>query len=237
MAYDEERVRGYWSRAFGVDEAALRTPGVTVLQRPTVGDGVFSVPAVAAVRLGDAVVVVCPEAVADLLPRQPDAWSTVAGLRTLLELLATREPRPVGVATLSYAGAAPEVETRGVRSPTAEALERLYEQCAPDEVAESGIVSIDERLARYDSEGHVQAVSGFEVWDATVGHVCVLAAPAARGTGVAREVADAATTAALERGLVPQARCRIGNAASASLALRLGYEVAGAQLTLVLDSG
>ena len=153
---------------------------------------------------------------------------------TLLAL-AGSSGRLVGEATLSFtdtyvAGSWTSVEV----DDDPDAIDELERRCPPDDVLEVGLAQFDWRFVVRDDSDHPVAGAGLQEWEQILGHLGVLTAPDARGRGWATRAAAVATNEALDRGLVPQWRCRTGNTAFAALAVKLGYQVLGRQATVLL---
>lgn len=78
--------------------------------------------------------------------------------------------------------------------------------------------------------GEVVAAAGYVIWPRSVAHVCVLVAPHRRGRRLARTVASAAVSHALDAGLLPQWRAR--PYPSRRVAAALGFRELGTQLSV-----
>ena len=115
-----------------------------------------------------------------------------------------------------------------------EALADLDHRCPPDDVAEVGLASMGWRFVALAEDETAVAGAGFDEKQHILAQLGVLAAPDQRGRGWGRRAAALAVNEALDRGLVPQWRARVGNAASQALARRLGFEVVGDQTTVLL---
>jgi GNAT superfamily N-acetyltransferase len=97
---------------------------------------------------------------------------------------------------------------------------------------EAGIASCTSPLFCVTDGDDLLAASGYRVWSGELAHLSVLVAPEARGRGLGRAVAGAATGHALSSGLLGQ--WRAVPAASQAVAAALGYEPRGRQVSLRL---
>jgi GNAT superfamily N-acetyltransferase len=77
----------------------------------------------------------------------------------------------------------------------------------------------------------VVAAAGYRPWLDRLAHLSVLTRTGYRGRGLATMVAAAAISHAQAAGLTPQWRALVGNAASLAIATRLGFVVAGEQIS------
>jgi RimJ/RimL family protein N-acetyltransferase len=104
----------------------------------------------------------------------------------------------------------------------------------PDaESAESGIAELTSEVFVVSRRGRVVAAAGWRRWPDDVAHLGVLTAPQARGRGLGRAVASAATAHALEAHLLPQWRAR--PEPSRRIANSLGFQELGAQISIRLN--
>lgn len=177
----------------------------------------------------------------------------LARLSLLMRLGSDHGARPLGVAELSYAES--RVEHAELVSTQDEAsVSALEAACTPEDVDEVGLGQMPHRWvvlapagsndgslgsAGHDhddsAEGVPLAGSGYVVWEGLLAHMGVLASPHARGRGYGVLAGAVGTNAALEAGLIPQWRSRIGNEASKRVAQVLGYEPVGTQTTVFVD--
>ncbi|MFS0699235.1 GNAT family N-acetyltransferase [Cellulomonas sp. 179-A 4D5 NHS] len=111
-------------------------------------------------------------------------------------------------------------------------LRALLDRVAPDDADESGVAELTSPAFALRRAGVVVAAAGFRAWPGDVAHLSVLSAPEVRGLGYGRLVARAATTAALDAGLLPQWRARVEP--SQRIARSLGYRDLGSQLSVRL---
>ncbi|WP_432540717.1 GNAT family N-acetyltransferase [Kineococcus sp. SYSU DK002] len=121
------------------------------------------------------------------------------------------------------------VRAFGVADPL---VQELVAACSPDDAAEAAIDTLTSPAFVVLREGTVLAVAGYEQWPSSIAHLCVLTHPVARGAGLARVAAAAATEDAVRAGLLPQWRAR--PAASQRVARALGYQSLGHQLSVRL---
>lgn len=111
-------------------------------------------------------------------------------------------------------------------------LRTLLHRVEADDVDESGVAELTSPAYVLRRAGAVVAAAGFRAWPGDVAHLSVLSAPEVRGLGYGRLVARAATTAALDAGLLPQWRARVEP--SQRIARSLGYRDLGSQLSVRL---
>lgn len=112
------------------------------------------------------------------------------------------------------------------------AVRALLDHVDADDADESGLAELTSPAFTLRRAGDVVAAAGYRTWPGDVAHLSVLTAPEVRGQGLGRLVARAATTAALDAGLLPQWRARV--APSQRIARSLGYHDLGSQLSVRL---
>jgi GNAT superfamily N-acetyltransferase len=145
---------------------------------------------------------------------------------TDLAYLLTALPAGLSDSTLAAASSARPLD---VTSPL---LQELLAACSPEDAAEAAIDTLTSPAFVVVRDGAALAVAGYEQWPGSIAHLCVLTHPAARGAGLARVVAAAATDHAVRAGLLPQWRAR--PTASQRVAHALGYQSLGHQLSVRL---
>ncbi|MBG0566390.1 GNAT family N-acetyltransferase [Actinoplanes aureus] len=101
-----------------------------------------------------------------------------------------------------------------------------------EDADESGLAEITSPAFVVRTGSEVIAAAGYRTWPCSTAHVSVLTVPAKRGRGLARTVAAAAVTHALDGGLLPQWRARPD--ASRRVARALGFRELGSQLSICL---
>ncbi|WP_343244728.1 GNAT family N-acetyltransferase [Streptomyces sp. SID11385] len=223
--------RGLWAELAGVPgEFPSATGEVRVAVAPD--SGLCPRGWVGMVTLGGATLVTVPdEATGELL--HGERIFTESALRGRLAVASV-----LGPATLSYVSraafspVAPDalrVEQLTVSQANLGELERVPGE---EDAAEADLGGITSPAFVIRAHGRPLAAAGYARWPHRTAHLCVLTAPAARGRGLARTVASAATAHALAAGLLPQWRAR--PLASCRVAAALGYEELGAQLSLRL---
>ena len=158
-------------------------------------------------------------------------------LESLIAALGNEVDVIVGEARLAYADdETPRlVSTAGVIEvgDDDDALMALEAASAPSEWRESSADEPCDRRFGVVREGSLLAVSTVSVWDDALGHVGVFTAAHARGLGLAGEVGSAAVDTAPARGCIPQsARPHRQRRASARVAVKLGFEPLGRQMTV-----
>lgn len=192
------------------------------------------------VRIGNAAVVTAPDA------RSAEALGEAVRILSYEELtdpvrlgVALSGTAPVldvlGPAALCYleGGRDAFVHARGTVERAAadgDALKALLATAGKDDADESGLDEISSPAFLLVDGGDVVAAAGYLSWPRSVAHLCVLVAPHHRGRGLARIVASAAVSHALDAGLLPQWRAR--PYPSRRVAAALGFRELGAQLSV-----
>ncbi|WP_330314542.1 GNAT family N-acetyltransferase [Streptomyces sp. NBC_00523] len=232
------RARRLWETLAGVPAPAAPDGAPVVV---TASASALCPPAwVGTVLLGDAALVTAPtDAAADEVRRALKAVPT----RELAEPEAIRRELSVaevlGPATLAYLAAGdfrpyepPDVTVTTLPAGDPELL-RLLGSVSEEDAGECGLDEITSPafVVREDATGLI-AAAGYEAWPGETAHLCVLTAPGARGRGLARAVASAATHHALAADRLPQWRAR--PEASRRVARALGYRELGRQLSVRL---
>ncbi|WP_416968869.1 GNAT family N-acetyltransferase [Streptomyces sp. 4F14] len=219
------RVRGLWEGLAGSGARFPADGGTQVVVSP--GSRLCPPAWVGAVRIGDSALVTAPdEATARRIPADFEA------LRPTGEAggMPGSARDALGPAALAYLppGGLRVTATAAVATP--EAVRRLLETVGAEDANESGLADTDSPVFAVRSGSRLLAAAGYEVWPASTAHMCVLAAPEARGRGLATEAAAAAVRHALDAGLLPQWRARVG--ASRRVAERLGFREVGEQMSV-----
>ncbi|MDW5328032.1 GNAT family N-acetyltransferase [Plantactinospora sp. KLBMP9567] len=189
------------------------------------------------VALEDAVIATAPDRdVAETVRRALNDLPTAA----MTDPVRVRGMLPVdktlGPATLAYCDAAsfrPADSTTVEMIPADHAdLETLLARVPADDADESGLAEITSPAFVVRTATEVTAAAGYRLWPGNTAQISVLAAPAERGRGLARVVATAAITNALQSDLLPQWRAR--PEASRRVARALGFHELGSQLSIRL---
>ncbi|NUV98292.1 GNAT family N-acetyltransferase [Streptomyces sp. CAI 127] len=230
------RARALWQELAAEPDAAFGTPG-----RPTVlvAPGLALAPPswVGVVTVGDGALITAPTDLAADASRTALTGLTTAALTdpatvarrlpvadtlgpAALGYLAPDALRPIGRTTAATARLSPEHV----------ALRALLAEVGPSDAGESGLGDVTSPVFVVRVGTEVLAAAGYEPWPRDTAHLCVLTAPHARGRGLARQVAHAATAHALAAGLLPQWRAR--PPASRRVARALGYREVGRQLSV-----
>ncbi|WP_328903598.1 GNAT family N-acetyltransferase [Streptomyces sp. NBC_00441] len=232
------RVRRLWETLAGVPVPSAPDGGPVVVTAPA---SALCPPAwVGTVLLGDTALVTAPtDATVDEMRRALKAVPT----RELAEPDAVRRELPVadvlGPATLAYLSPddfrpyePPDVTVTTLPADHPELL-RLLASVSEEDAGECGLDEITSPafVVREDAAGLV-AAAGYTDWPGETAHLCVLTVPGARGRGLARAVASAATHHALAADRLPQWRAR--PEASRRVARALGYRELGSQLSVRL---
>ncbi|GJF32427.1 hypothetical protein KNE206_51270 [Kitasatospora sp. NE20-6] len=231
------RARGLWEGLAAAPVSFAPVGGVDVVVSPE--SGMCPAGWVGLVSLGGSAIVTAPgeraaAIVRDALEVLPVAAVTDAdAVRGVLPVA-----RVLGPAMLAYLS--PDA-FRPVR-PGAQAVEQLpgehpdlrrLEQLAGEEdTGEAGLREITSPAFVLREGGEVVAAAGYRSWPGRTAHISVLTAPAWRGRGLARVTGSATAAHALAVGLLPQ--WRAGVPASRRVAVALGFEELGAQLSIEL---
>ncbi|GAA1070740.1 hypothetical protein GCM10009665_78460 [Kitasatospora nipponensis] len=235
------RAQRLWTVLAGVPSTAY--PGAPVTVEVAPGSGLCPPGWAGVVRLGDTALLTAPtEAVAEQL-RRAAAVLTAAALADPLRLGALAPPREVlGPARLGYLSAELFRPVTGparavVALPAGHrAIQELLARAGQEDRDECGLADVTSPVftvvdgERADGAPVAVAACGYRSWPGGAAHLCVLTDPAHRSRGLARQVASAAVTHALEAGLLPQWRAR--PAASRRVARALGFRELGEQLSL-----
>ncbi|MFJ9320174.1 GNAT family N-acetyltransferase [Streptomyces globisporus] len=230
------RARALWQELAAAPGAAFGTHGrPTVLVAP---DSALAPPSwVGVVAVGDAALITAPTDRAANSVRSALTGLTTAALTdpaTVARLLPVADT--LGPAVLGYL--APDALRPVGRTatlttalpPEHASLRALLAEAGPSDAGESGLEAVTSPVFVVRDGTEVLAAAGYEHWTRDTAHLCVLTAPDARGRGLARQVAHAATEHALAAGLLPQWRAR--PPASRRVARALGYREAGRQLSV-----
>jgi len=189
------------------------------------------------IALGNALIATAPDhEVAETVQRALNDLPTAA----MTDPATMRDTLPVdatlGPATLAYcdtASSRPADSTTVQTMPAGHAdLETLLARVPPDDADESGLAEITSPTFVVRTATEVVAAAGYRTWPGDTAHIGVLTAPAERGRGLARVVATAAITNALQSDLLPQWRAR--PEASRRVARALGFQELGSQLSIHL---
>jgi hypothetical protein len=165
-----------------------------------------------------------------------------AGLADEHELLRRCDGHPVrliGQATLAYTDSYVKLDDLA-EIPVADdapSVARLEGACPPDDVTEVGLSTMERVFVTLDDRDQPTAGAGYDEWVHILGHVGVLTPPELRRSGFGTRAAALAVNDALDAGLVPQWRARVGNEPSRRAAARLGLREVGSQTTLLVRAG
>jgi hypothetical protein len=147
-----------------------------------------------------------------------------------------RPGRLLGEATLSFTDSyVPDMALDSVAvTDDAAAVTDLEHLCPPDDAMEVALSKMTWQMATLDDTDQITAGAGFAERQQILAQLGVLTPPPLRRYGFGTLAAGMATNEALDRGLVPQWRCRVDNAAGRAVAARLGFEQVGTQTTVLL---
>lgn len=251
MSRAADRARRLWEVLAGSVTAFPTDGGVAVVVAP---DSLLCPPGwVGVVELEGSALVTAPDAAT--ADRVRTLTGLTGGSRTDARAVSARLPvvEVLGPARLAYLDAASltTVELRTAPPPddhadharpdlrdvvaldaSGPALRALLDRVTADDADESGVGELTSPAFALRRAGAVVAAAGFRAWPGDVAHLSVLSAPEVRGLGYGRLVARAATTAALDAGLLPQWRARVEP--SRRIARSLGYRDLGSQLSVRL---
>jgi len=187
------------------------------------------------VRLFDHVVLVGPDWLHDRAAALDPL--TLSEQSALLRCCDGHPARLVGESVLAYTDS--YVRAAGLAevpvSDEPELMGALEQACPPDDVTEVGLGRMFQALVVLDDADSPQAGAGYAEWQGILGQLGVLTPPALRRSGHGRTAASLAVNDALDSGLVPQWRARVGNTASRRLGRSLGLTEVGTQTTVRLS--
>lgn len=229
------RARALWESLAGAPVSFSARPMVVVAP-----ESWFCPPSwVGIVVIGETAAITAPNAdIARLVraavaPLPVSVLTEVSVLRTVLPVV-----EAMGPAALSYLDAddfrpAPARHTVEMLRPGAEELRELLASVGAKDANECGLDEITSAAFVVRDGSRLVAAAGFCEWPGAVAHLNVLTATDARGRGLAREVAAAAVSRALDDGLLPQWRAR--PEPSRRLARTLGFRELGALLSIRVE--
>ncbi|MDJ1131003.1 GNAT family N-acetyltransferase [Streptomyces iconiensis] len=230
------RVRGLWEQLAAGPVSFPANGGVAIAASP---DSRLCPPSFAGVvRVGDAAIVTAPDDdQADLLREvlehaRVDSLVCISGLGAMLPVNEVLGPAALGYVSRDEFRPARNGAAIMCRAPGQGDVRVLVESVGPDDADESGIEEISSPVFVVCEGSEVLAAAGYHMWPASTAHLCVLTAPQQRGRGLARQVASAAVSHALDADLLVQWRAR--SAASRRVAAALGFRELGDQLSVRL---
>lgn len=220
------QVRAGWAERLEIDFSSLQKPELTLVGR----EGSYGV---TVLKFFDSTIAISQPTLLPMLSLLSPA--DLLDMPLLLKVLSGRKINPIGIASISYAD---EVTLTGVQYPDATHLSNLHEahsilsSCTESEQEESGIAAMSVYFATDSADGKAGAIAGYEVWNGKIAQLGVLTKPEHRGQGLASSVAHAAAKSAIDSGLIPQWRCKLGNLGSYRLSQKLGFYEVGLQLAI-----
>jgi GNAT superfamily N-acetyltransferase len=232
-----EQARSLWETLAAAPVSFTADGALDVVASP--GSGLCPPSWVGIVALGDSAIVTVPtERMVERVRRAlaglaPDSLTRPDDVRAVLPVAAT-----LGPATLGYVSrdAFMPASTNGPVErlvPGHHDLKALLESVDRQDAEESGLGEITSHAFVVREGGRVVAAAGYTTWPGRTAHLCVMTDAAARGRGLARQVASRAVDQALAEGLLPQWRAR--PPASRRVAQALGFREMGSQLSVQLD--
>lgn len=221
------RVGQFWACRLGAPPDAFLRAGVAFVSREE--------PRVVMVSIGPGLAVVGPPrvrravlALAAAEPRQLPA--VVSHLQALGAEL-------VGEALLMYLPARHFQPFPGrVQPATSADVAHILDRAAPDDIAEASLSAPVQSVVSLTARGEPASLARLEIWDGEVAQLSLLTAAPHRGSGYATVAASAVAGGALDQGLLPQWRVRVGHRASEQVGRRLGFLPAGRQLVISLPA-
>lgn len=133
--------------------------------------------------------------------------------------------RVIGPAFIGYAAGMEEAAggARELTSGDMEAVESLQSACSETEWDHGGSdLATDPCSGVFEGE-ELAALAGYEVWDDSIAHLCVVTHRRFRGRGHARRAVEHVAKRALNAGLLPQYRTLESNLPSMHIARALGF--------------
>lgn len=223
-----DQVKAGWTERLHLPISTFFGPGIKLVSRE-VSNGLV------VLQIQDSVVAVFPPA---LLPFLSSCSETeLLDLATLLKILKDFQPTPIGIATIGYSDSATisnsPISDHAHVVYTDEVTE-LLSSCTLEEYEESGLLTMPHLFGARSEDGRVRTIAGYEAWNSKIAQMGILTMPSHRRKGFAFRAALTAAQAALETGLIPQWRCRIGNESSLRLSHQLGFHGLGCQLAVDL---
>jgi GNAT superfamily N-acetyltransferase len=231
----------YWAQDFGCVPEELRKPA----QGPESHTGrLFGNPGMWALVFGDVVRISLPARWLELLRARAAAWTREVLFQPELlaaELVPLRMSRFVGPAFIGYLSHAPLLRPAGsvrrLGAGDGASVERLRARLNVREWEHGGSSLDGPCFGRFDRQGNLTALAGYEVWDAAIAHIAVVTLPEHRGRGHGAAVVCAAAEQAVQDRLVPQYRTLLSNRAALGVASRLGFIEYGCSVYVDLQAG
>ncbi len=223
----DPRIDAHWCMQLGCDEAALRTPGTTVVPHaaPMRGRrGAY------AIRQGDAAVVSVPAALVAEVKRDLAGLPAreAVSLNALSHVFGDAVDRFVGPAWIGYVDAdsfrpADADGARPLRDDESDDVVRLCEASDETEWEHSGIDPRRRPIFALHRGPEIAAATSWEPLSNGLLHVGVITHPAHRRRGYGRAVASAITAHGLQQGGVMQWQTLVENTPSLAIGRALGY--------------
>lgn len=219
---------GYWAEVFGCAPGDLRPSRPVVLPRPAAGGEYHGAQLHA---FGAAPLALLPPPLVDRY-RAPLAAAMEGGLEAdgrWREVFGDLVGKVIGPAEVWYADAATfrpstgDAPARLLGPGDGEGVEALRRACDPLEWEHGGGRPGPHPAAGVFVDGALVALAGYQLWNRRLAHLSIVTHPAHRGRGHGAAAVSALVPEAMARGLVPQYRALRENAASLSIARRLGF--------------
>lgn len=220
------QVREAWSDRLEIDISTLQNPGLRLISRE-------SSYGLTALKFFNSIVAICQPSLLPTLSLLSPA--DLFDMPILLEALSKHKTNPIGIASISYADETTLREAshfKPARHSNLPEVESILSSCTDEEQEESAIAAMPLHFVIDSSDGTAGAVAGYEVWNDKIAQLGILCKPKHRGQGLASSAAHEAAEHALSIGLIPQWRCRLGNASSYRVSQKLGFHEVGLQLAI-----
>lgn len=221
-----QQVRAGWAGRLEVDLCGLEKPSFTLIPR----EGSYGI---TVLKFFDSIVAICqPALLATLSPLSP---ADFLDMPLLMRSLSGHKMNPIGIASISYADSGTLTKSAhlaAVHEGNLKEVEAILSACDESEQEESGVATMPVIFIAESTTRKPGAVASYEIWNDKIAQLGVLAKPEYRGQGLASSAVETAAQNALSLSLIPQWRCRIGNANSERLSQRLGFQKVGLQLAI-----
>ena len=221
-----QQIRAGWVDKLEIKPSNLERANFTLIPRE-------SSYGITALKFFDSIVAICqPTLLPILSPLSPDDFFD---LPLLLKCLSAYKMNPIGIASISYADSGTLTKSAhlaAVHEGNLKEVEAILSACDESEQEESGVATMPVIFIAESTTRKPGAVASYEIWNDKIAQLGVLAKPEYRGQGLASSAVETAAQNALSLSLIPQWRCRIGNANSERLSQRLGFQKVGLQLAI-----
>ncbi|MCW1914251.1 GNAT family N-acetyltransferase [Luteolibacter sp. GHJ8] len=134
--------------------------------------------------------------------------------------------RVIGPAFIGYADSVRDAggDVRAMDGLDRGMIDELRGACSEMEWEHGGSDLGDSPCSGSFEAGELAALAGYEVWDDSIAHICVVTHPDFRARGHAKRAASHLAARAIAAGLVPQYRTLVANVPSMKAAEALGFQ-------------